>query len=170
MIRLVITYIWAFIFLVLLQVLILNNMHLSIYINAYAYILFILILPFESPGWLNLSLAFAIGLTMDAFSNSLGMHSAAMVLLAFSRHYLLKVMAPRDGYEGNQTPHYGNMGVVWFLIYAGILTLIHHLTLFTIEDFHFTNLFSVLFKAILSSIFTVVIMMGILLISYKPIR
>ena len=85
MIRLSIQYFLAFVFLILFQVLVLNNLHLSIYLNPYAYILFILILPFETPGWLVLSLGFVLGLIMDAFCNTLGMHSVATVLLAFLR-------------------------------------------------------------------------------------
>lgn len=170
MIRLVIRYAWAFILLILIQVLVLNNLHLSIYINAYAYILFILILPFETPGWLSLSLAFLLGISIDAFSNSLGMHAGATVFTAFMREFLLKVMAPRDGYDSGHSPHYGEMGLVWFLIYGGILTLLHHTFLFILEDFNFARFFYHLFKAILSGIFSLVIMLVLLLVSYKPKR
>ena len=40
-----------FVFLVLLQVLILNNIQFSGYINPYFYIYFILLLPFDTPRW-----------------------------------------------------------------------------------------------------------------------
>ena len=128
-------YSWAFVLLILLQVLILNNMHLSVYINPYVYILFILVLPFETRGWLILSLAFFMGIIMDSFCNTPGMHSAATVLIAFLRRYLLDVFAPREGYESGMSPHYRDMGIIWFLIYGGILTLIHHFFLFMLEDF-----------------------------------
>jgi rod shape-determining protein MreD len=170
MIRLAVRYGLAYAFLILFQVLILNNLHLSIYINLYAYILFILILPFETPGWLVLSLAFMTGLTMDAFTNTMGMHSASIVLLAFVRQYLLKVIAPRDGYEAGFTPHYGQMGLTWFLLYAGILTLIHHLTLFIVEDFSLDNFFRLLLKSTLSALLSLTLMTILLLVSYKPRR
>ena len=155
MIRLAFRYGWAFILLILLQVLILNNMHLSIYVNSYVYILFILILPFDTPGWMTLTLAFFLGLSIDAFSNTPGIHSAATVLLAFLRQYMLNIFAPRDGYERGQNPHYQYMGLPWFLVYAGVLTLIHHLALFFLEDFRMDHFFSNLFKAILSTIISI---------------
>ena len=154
----------------LFQVLILNNLHLSIYINPYVYLLFILILPFETPGWLVLSLAFFTGLMMDTFLNTLGMHTASLVFTGFIRQYLLRLIAPRDGYETNHTPHYGNMGMIWFILYAGILTLVHHTTLFIIEDFRIDHFFSILFKSILSGIFSLTIMIVVLLASFKPRR
>ena len=159
-----------FILLVLVQVLILNNLHLSIYINPYVYILIILILPFETPGWLILTAAFLIGLIMDAFSNTMGIHSATIVLLAFLRQYTLKLIAPRDGYESGKSPHYDEMGMPWFLIYAGILTFIHHFFLFLLEDFSFVKFFPIFFKAILSSVLSLTIMIVLLLASYKPRR
>lgn len=168
MLRLLIKYSGVFILITLLQVLVLNNMHLSIFINPYCYILIILILPFDSPGWLVLTLSFFTGLTMDAFSNSLGMHSAATVAMGFARQYLLQLIAPRDGYESGHAPDLNEMGVAWFMIYAGILTLIHHLILFMIEDFGYSVFFSVLFKAILSSVFTLVLLLFLMLFSYKP--
>lgn len=163
-------YVLAFAFLTVFQVVILNNLHLSIYINPYVYILVILLLPFSTPGWIILSIAFFTGMTMDAFSNTMGMHSAAAVLIAFLREYLLKLMAPRDGYESLHSPHYSHMGLVWFLIYAGILTFILHYVLFLLEDFSFENVFSLLFKSILSTILSLIIMVILLLVSYKPRR
>ena len=161
---------FSFVFLIMFQVLVLNNLHMSIFINPYAYILFILMLPFATPGWLTLSLAFLLGLSMDAFSNTMGMHSAAIVFTAFLREYLLKIMAPRDGYESLQSPHYGFMGMTWFLIYAGILTFIHHLVLFLLEDFRMEKLFSLIFKSLLSTSLSLIIMTVLLLATYKPRR
>ena len=170
MISQVIRYSAAFIFLIFFQVLILNNLHLSIYVNPYAYLLFILILPFEVPGWLVLSLAFFTGLIMDGYMNTMGMHSASTVFVAFVRQYLLQLIAPRDGYESGQSPHFGHMGISWFVIYAGILTFLHHLCLFLIEDFSIVNFFPLIFKSILSSLLSLVIMTILLLVSYKPKR
>lgn len=170
MLRILIRYSWLFIVLVLFQVLVLNNMHMSIYLNPYVYILIIMILPFETPGWLVLTTSFFTGLIMDAFSNTPGMHSAALVSMGFVRQYLLQLMAPRDGYETGHYPNYGDMGFTWFLIYSGILTLIHHVILFSIEDFSLTSFFSVLFRSILSAIFTIALIFIIMLAYYKPRR
>ncbi len=170
MISYLIRYSWAFISLILLQVLILNNLHLSIYINPYVYILFILILPFQTRGWLVLSLAFLLGIIMDAFCNTPGIHSSATVLMAFLRRYFLDLFAPREGYESGMSPHYRDMGMIWFLIYAGVLTIIHHFFLFLLEDFRLSYLLSSLLKAIVSSLFSLILMIILLLVSYRPKR
>ena len=168
MINLVVKYSLLFVFLILLQVLILNNLHMSVLLNPYVYVLFILILPFDTPGWLVLSLAFVTGIVLDAFANTIGMHTAALVFMAFVRKYLMRIMAPRDGYEQNKTPHYGEMGLVWFIIYAGILIFVHHLSLFVLEDFRAAHFFTALFKSLLSGILSLFIILILLLFSYRP--
>jgi len=156
-----------FVFLLLFQVLILNNLHMSIWLNPYVYILLIILLPFETPNWLVLTISFVVGMIIDTFSNSMGMHTAACVLLGFSRQYILKLFAPRDGYEHGHYPHYSYMGIVWFLVFAGILTFTHHITLFLIEDFRLAYLATSIPKAFFSSILSISIMLTLMLFSYK---
>lgn len=147
-----------FIFLVLFQVLILNNIQFSGYINPYLYVLFILLLPFETPKWMLIILAFLLGLFIDMFSNTMGMHAAASVFLAFCRPYLLTYIAPRGGYGYESQPTIVNMGLNWYLSYAGILVLLHHIALFYIEVFRLSEFFSTLYRVVLSSCFTILLL------------
>ena len=159
MIKLLPRYILSFVLLVFLQVFLLNNIQFSGYINPYIYILFILILPFETPKWLLLVLAFILGITIDLFSGTLGMHSSATVIMAFVRPYVLKVISPRDGYESETLPQLRYYGVNWFLKYSVILVFIHHIFLFYIEVFRFSHFFTTFVRAILSSIFTIILVL-----------
>src|SRR3989339_664875 len=88
-----------FILLVLLQVLLFNNIQFSGYVNPYIYIIFILLLPVEIPSWLLLILSFCMGMVIDFYSGSPGMHSSASVLAGFVRPFVLRFISPRDGYE-----------------------------------------------------------------------
>ena len=150
-------YIFRFVILVLIQVLIFNNIQLSGYINPYIYILFILLLPFDTPGWLLLILGFLLGFSMDLFCDTMGMHTLATTLMAFLRPFVLNIIAPQDGYETGSNPRISFYGFTWFFRYAAILTVIHHFVLFYIEIFHFGGFFSTLFRVILSSAVTLFI-------------
>src|SRR6056297_4336346 len=99
MIKVLPRYIISFILLLTLQILVLNNIQLSGFINPYLYVLFILILPFETPKWMLLLLAFILGMVVDLFSHTPGMHTSATVFMAFLRPYVLEFFSPRDGYE-----------------------------------------------------------------------
>lgn len=146
-----------FIFLVILQILILNNIQLSGYINPFLYILFVLMLPFQTPKWLVLILSFITGLVIDIFSDTGGMHSAASVFMGFLRSPVLRLISPRDGYDAILQPTVHQLGFNWVLSYAGILTLAHHFFLFYLETFYFSEFFRTFLKVILSSGFTLML-------------
>ena len=143
-----------FIVLVLVQVLIIKNIELGRFINPFIYVLFIIVLPFETPKWALLMSGFIIGITIDMFYDTAGMHAAACVFIAYIRPTVLKLFSPRDGYEFGTQPTIQYLGVPWFLSYSGILIVLHHFVLFFIEIFRFSEFFSTFFRVIVSSIFT----------------
>ena len=141
-----------FIVVVLFQILVMDNVMLNGYMVPYIYILFILLLPFETPRWIVLTSGFVLGLGIDLFEHTPGMHTAATVLIAFIRPYILSLLAPRDGYEPETFPRIYFYGFTWFLKYTMLLVLVHHLALFYLEVFQLQNFFSTLGRVILSSI------------------
>lgn len=146
-----------FIILILLQVTIFNNIQLSGFVNPYLYILFILLLPFETPPWLLLILSFFMGLSIDIFSNTIGIHASACVFIGFLRPFVLNYISVRDNYESDIEQGLYVYGVSWFFKYALILILAHHSFLFIVEVFSFNNFGDTLIRIVLSSIFTLVL-------------
>lgn len=146
-----------FAILVGIQVLVIKNIELGRFINPFIYVLFIIGLPFETPKWLLLFSAFAMGITIDLFYDTAGMHAAACVFIAYLRPGLLKLFSPRDGYEFGTQPTIQYLGIPWFLSYSGILIVLHHLILFYIEVFRFSEFFSTFFRVIVSSLFTILL-------------
>ena len=140
-----------FVVVVLFQVLVMDNVMINGYMIPYVYLLFILLMPFETPRWLQLLAGFGLGLTMDLFSSTLGMHTAATVLAAYARSYMLDLLAPRDGYEPDSFPRIHYYGFLWFLKYTLVIVFIHHLALFYLEVFQLKEFFSTLLRVILSS-------------------
>jgi rod shape-determining protein MreD len=163
MINSIIRYTGIFVLLILLQILLFNNIMFSGYINPYIYILIILLLPVEIPSWLLLIISFITGMIIDIFSGTIGMHTSSTVLAGFIRPYVLRIMAPRDGYEAGDSPSMALYGVRWFFIYTLIIVSIHHLSLFYLEVFSFTDFFRTLLRVVLSSGFSIVF---ILLLEY----
>jgi rod shape-determining protein MreD len=133
---------------------VLNNIRLGGYVNPYLYILFILMLPFETPVWLVLLLSFIMGLCIDMFLNTMGMHAFATVLMGYCRSHLLRLLAPREGYEFGKAPSLFYLGYGWYFSYAGIMVALHHFTFFYIEVFRFTEFFYTFFRFLASSLFT----------------
>ena len=147
-----------FIVLVLLQALVLDHIDLAHgWVVPYIYVLFILLLPFETPPWATLILGFILGMTMDFFSSRPGMHAGACVLLAYGRVWMLRILRPREGYDPGKRPIIQHMGVAWFTTYAGVLILVHHLWLFFVEVYRFDDFLDTLLRALMSSAGTLVL-------------
>ncbi|MBN1133094.1 MAG: rod shape-determining protein MreD [Bacteroidales bacterium] len=144
-----------FIVVILLQVLLFDNIMLNGYLIPYFYLLFIILMPFETPGWLLLIAGFLLGFSIDLFEHTPGMHTAATVFMAFIRPYLLKLFGPRDGYEPDTFPRIFYYGFTWFLKYAVIMVFAHHLILFYLEVFSLNEFFSTFLRIILSTLLSV---------------
>jgi rod shape-determining protein MreD len=144
--------IFRFVVVILFQVLVMDNVLINGYMIPYIYLLFILLMPFETPRWIQLLSGFALGLAMDLFTGTAGMHTAATVLAAFARPYLLEMLASRDGYEPETFPRIHYYGFLWFLKYTALIVLIHHLALFYLEVFQLKFFFSTLLRVVLSTI------------------
>lgn len=144
-----------FVVLILAQVLVFNHINFLGNINPYPYILFVLLFPINNNRTLFIFLSFMLGLFVDIFSDSGGVHAAACVTIAFIRPPVLK-FAFGMIYE-HQTIKFNNTEFGNRIIYFSILILIHHLIMFLLEIFNISNLLLVLQKTLFSSIFTILL-------------
>ncbi|WP_420552454.1 rod shape-determining protein MreD [Tenacibaculum aiptasiae] len=148
--------IFLFVFLLLLQVLVLNNVSFLGYVNPYLYIVFVFLYPLNTNRFPFLSLAFLLGLCVDSFSNSGGMHAFSILFIAYIRLFLVKTIFKKT--ESDYLLF--NLRLETFdkvFNYTVILTLIHHFILFSLINFSFYNFSDVLIKTLFSSVFTLVL-------------
>lgn len=136
-----------------IQVLLLRNLAFYGLATPFTYVLFLLLLPFGIPNILLYLAAFVTGLTLDAFYDTLGVHTAACVTLAFVRILFISVTVSRDNFDEPE-PTLGNMGFKWFSLYAILCIFAHHLVLFLLEAFKLTELSYTLVRCLFSGIFT----------------
>lgn len=160
-------YLVKFILLVFFQIVIVNNIDLSTYVNPYIYIVFIISLPYNTKPWLVLLLSFLLGITMDTFSSLPGPHIAATVLMGYLRRFYLIFSTNKDDLSTKTEPSFTSKGVIGFLVYAFILVFVHHFLLFFLEAFSFNQFFSTLARIFFSSVFTLLIIALLQLLFYK---
>jgi hypothetical protein len=148
-----------FLFFILLQVTIIRHLDLGIYFNPFLFVGAILMLPFHINKVLLLLVAFATGLIIDMFYNTMGMNAAACTFMAFCRPWALELYSPAGEYNADAAATINSMGVRWMIGYAGTLILLHHFVLFYLEIFSFHDFFTTLFKIILSALTTLVLLL-----------
>ncbi len=157
--RTIIFNILRFIVLVFIQVFLLKNISLYHVVTPYFYILFILLLPFNIPNFLLYILAFVTGITIDAFYDTPGLHAASCVLLAYARIIFISITVQKEGFDNEPEPTLSIMGFRWFFLYATILTFLHHFFLLNLESFHLSEILFTTTQVILSTVFTVLLML-----------
>lgn len=151
-----------FFILMLLQVIVLNHINLLGYVNPYAYIIFILLFPFDGNKTLLILLSFLLGLCIDMFSDSGGVHAAACVLIGFLRPILLK-FSFGVSYQYNAV----KLNKVTFkerLLYIILMVFIHHFMLFSLEVFSLSHISLILKSTLFSGIFSTLLILCILLL------
>lgn len=170
MARLLLENIARFVVLVLAQVFLFKNIGYYNMVAIFPYILFILLLPLNTPKMLLFVLAFLTGVTVDAFYDTLGVHAAACVSLAWVRIIFLNLTQTIENHEPLATPNMSEMSFRWFFIYVIVLTFIHHFALFTLEAFSLKHFLPTLASIAFSCIFTVIIMLLFEFVFYKRKR
>ena len=136
------------------------------------YPLILLVMPVNTPHWLLMILGFITGLTMDMFSNTPGMHAAAMVLICYFRPFILKLFFQQTANELRDTvPTLYKLGFTSFIIYIGFTILIHHAIFYILEIWSFKSSMLIFFKTIVSAIMSILlILLSQLLFAKKEIQ
>jgi rod shape-determining protein MreD len=147
---------------ILVQVFVLDKIHLHQMVTPYLYFLFIIWLPFRMGRTQQMLLAFVLGFVMDSFRHHPGFHTAACVLVAYIRPFLVNLLIPQEGADTNyEEPSFKSLGgFVPYMIFVGVLTLVHHGWLFLLEAWQFGNIWYFLVKTLLStalSLFLIII-------------
>ncbi len=148
-----------FLLLVILQIWILNRIHLFGFATPILYIYLIMKLPADMGRNSLLFTASLLGLVIDFFSYTLGFNMLACVAMGFSRYYILNAFAPRDMAE-SFVPSVETFGLPLFLRYAAILALIHHIVFFVVESFTFLDISTLTLKIAGSSVLTLLLIFG----------
>jgi hypothetical protein len=160
----------SFVIYIFIQIILLKHLVAFDLAFCFLYLAALLLLPFETGKIALMLIGAALGFTVDLFYDSLGIHMAACVFIAFIRPYYISLVTPRGGYDIGSRPILKDMGLGWFSFYSITLIFIHHLIIFYIEASGSGLFFLTLLKAFLSTLFTWLILMIVQYLFYSPMR
>ena len=129
------------------------------HIHVFIYPLFILLLPLRTPTAAVIGLSFLIGITVDLFYLTIGVHAAAATAAGFFRQGVLAFLQPRGGYDLTYSPTARRMGTPWFLRYAAMLLAFHLFWYFSVEAFTFVYIVDILADTVVSFGFSLLFVM-----------
>lgn len=155
-----------YIIVMLLQVLLFDQLQLLGVCHPYIYILCLMMMPITLPHSVDMIIGAVIGLIMDVFCNSLGIHTAACILLMFVRPYLIGAIV-NDKDRLNEQISLHAIGMEAMLKYVIILVIVHHLTVFAIGAWSWQHIGFVILETLVSSTVTILVIMGYNVMKYK---
>ncbi|TDB68926.1 hypothetical protein [Arundinibacter roseus] len=157
---------WFLLYLVL-QILILRNVVLFDYGFCFIYVAGIVLLPAEVNRTALLFMGFLTGFILDVFYNTLGIHAAATVLIAYLRPFWIQLQLETKGTTERLEITLSELGVGGYLAYLIPLIFVHHSVLFLIEMSHFGMIGYTLLRIVASTLFTTLLIVLIQLFSRR---
>ena len=159
------------VFVLFVQLVLLKRINLTFgdfnYIHLTIYPIILILLPYSMPRVFVILAGFVLGLSVDVFYDSLGVHAGACTLVAFLRHYILQFNIPRTGYKTDALTS-SEYGISWFLTYVAIFMVIHLTTLYSLEAFSFVYFTEIALRTIFSVVASLfLIMIGYLIFNPK---
>ena len=155
-----------YILVMVLQVLLFDQLQLWGACHPYIYLLCLLMMPITLPPIADMLIGGIIGLIMDMFCNSLGVHTASCILIMFLRPYLLGVIL-NDKDRLNEQVSLRAIGMEAFIKYTVTLVLIHHLTVFSLAAWSWHHIGFVLLETLVSSAITIFVIIGYNILKYR---
>lgn len=145
-----------FFLLLLLQVFVFNNILFLGYINPYLYIIFVFLYPLKENRFSFLFYSFLLGLIIDFFSDSGGIHAFSILFIAYIRLFFIRLYFKKIttdyAFFNLKSESFGKI-----FNYVVTLTVIHHFIYFSFANFSFQNFSNVLLNTLFSSIFTLLL-------------
>lgn len=163
----VISYIFLFVILVLLQALLMNHIVLFNSAVCFIFIYFLIKLPVNLAPNLVLTLGFLLGLSVDMLSDTPGLNALCCTVLASLKRPVFFAYEQHDDQKRNMAPGIGTMGILNFCKYAFSISAIYCLLAFFVEFIEFTDILGILIKAGASTLFTFLTMLAIDSLVYK---
>lgn len=141
--------IFRFIFLVIIQLLILKQIPIELAdfrLLIFLYPMFIILLPTQTPKQFLILLGFLIGITLDMFYDSPGVHAGAAVFTGFIRDFSLRMFGVDIDKAKSLTPSRANIGLGKFSQVAAFILFLHIFVYYIFDVFTFVYLGEILLK------------------------
>ncbi|UXP33630.1 Rod shape-determining protein MreD [Reichenbachiella agarivorans] len=158
------------ILLVLGQAVLFKNLVLFDVAFCFAYVMIFLLLSIETAAIVQLIYAFVMGMIIDIFYNTPGMHAAASLVFVFVKLYWAQAMTPSGGYDIGANINLKTQGLRWFVMYSYPLILVHSLVVFFVEAAGFSLFWRTITTAFYSSLFTLATILIIQYLFYKKVK
>lgn len=145
--------------LIILQVTILSKIALWGVATPFLFLYLIMKLPVSTSPNIVMTVAFAMGITIDMFFSTPGVYALSSVVSAFMRRpYITLVLQHEDDY-GTMYPSIRTLGTAPFTVYTLITALTFSSVVFIVQSFSLYSPLHLILKIVTSTLFTYIMVM-----------
>lgn len=151
------SYLWMAIAILLVQIFLLDELSIAMWLRPMIFPLIVLLLPMEwKPIWALLT-ALAVGLTMDLLLGGAGLYTATLTPIAMLRRSMLYVTTKRSVEHGDQTSVLSRLRPQQTMFYIATMVAIHHTLFFVLEALSLATLLHLIATIIFSTLLSTII-------------
>lgn len=164
-----ILYFWLTLALLFVQIFILDEISMAMWLRPMIFPLVILLLPFERrPIWVILA-ALVLGIVMDMALGGAGLYTSTLLPVAVIRNWILFLTTRRSVEAGDQTSLLSRMPLRQVMIYVGAMLLIYNTMFFVLESLSSVGTMQLIATIICSTILSVVLALPIVRLFLKRV-
>lgn len=151
-----IAYFWMTVALLFVQLFILDEISIAMWLRPMIFPLVILLLPIEWRTIWVVVVSLLLGIFMDISIGGMGLYTSTLLPLAVMRRWILYLSTRRSIEAGDQTSLLSRMPLYQVMIYVGVMLLLHHTMFFALESLSFVGVMqliaTILFSTLLSTL------------------
>lgn len=155
------SYLWMAIVLILLQIFILDQLSIAMWLRPMLFPLIVILLPMEWRTIWVLLISLAVGVVMDMSLGGVGLYTATLLPLAIIRRTTMYLTTRRGLEPGDQTSLMSRLGLRQLMFYVAAMILLHHAMFFLLETLSLENVLHLVATILLSSLLSIIIALPI---------
>lgn len=152
-----IAYFWMTVALLFVQLFILDEISIAMWLRPMIFPLVILLLPIE---WCTIWVVVAsllLGIFMDISIGGMGLYTSTLLPLAVMRRWILYLSTRRSIEAGDQTSLLSRMPLYQVMIYVGVMLLLHHTMFFALESLSFVGVMQLIATILFSTLLSILL-------------
>ena len=151
------TYFWLAFAILVVQIFLLDNISIAMWLRPMIFPLVVLLLPMEWRMVWTLLSALAIGLTMDLALGGSGLYTSSLLPLAVLRPWIMYLTTGRTVEHGDQSALLSRMLTKQVMLYVAGAMLVDHTLFFMLETLSFASPMRLVATILCSTLLTMVV-------------
>lgn len=164
-----ILYFWLTLALLFVQIFILDEISISLWLRPMIFPLIVLLLPIEWRTIWVILVALIVGVVMDMALGGAGLYTSTLLPLAVIRRWILFLTTRRSVEAGDQTSLLSRMPLRQVILYVGAMLLLYNAMFFVLESLSVVATMQIIATILFSTVLSIILAWPIVRLFLKKV-